>query len=95
MAARVILLLAFAVPFIGCAGEPTPPGEGSQLSRVGDSLRTGSPGQILGGAVQVIATDAQGNPVSGVPITFAVTAGGGSVAATMVSTTDDGVATTF
>lgn len=39
---------------------------------------------------QVLVTDGSGNPVQGVSVTFAVTAGGGSLVGSAVQTTDVG-----
>jgi adhesin/invasin len=44
-------------------------------------------------APAVIVKDADGNPLPGVPVTFSVTAGGGSVTGGSVTTGSDGVAT--
>lgn len=61
------------------------------------AFNAGSTTGIVGTAVSfppsVIAMDANGNPVSGVPVTFAVTAGGGSQTGAMQTTNAGGVAT--
>jgi hypothetical protein len=56
--------------------------------------QTSTVGQALSSALVALVTDAYGNPVSGVPVTFAVTAGGGSVAAGTVNTSALGLAAT-
>ncbi|MBK8006042.1 MAG: hypothetical protein IPK12_19565 [Gemmatimonadetes bacterium] len=54
--------------------------------------QTGDAGVALGLQPQVVVTDAQGNGVAGVAVTFAVTGGGGSVAGGNAITDADGVA---
>lgn len=54
--------------------------------------QTTRPGNAVATAPSVVVTDAAGFPVSGVPVTFAVTAGGGSIPGTVVSTNADGFA---
>lgn len=50
-------------------------------------------GAAVSGAISVRAEDASGNPVAGVPVLFAVTAGGGSVDVPSVTTDARGIAT--
>jgi hypothetical protein len=60
--------------------------------RAGDT-QTAFAGSAVATAPSVRVSDARGNPVSGVAVTFAVTAGGGSVAGPSTTTGDDGIAT--
>jgi alpha-tubulin suppressor-like RCC1 family protein/pimeloyl-ACP methyl ester carboxylesterase len=53
--------------------------------------QTGAPGQQVGD-IGARVTDAHGTPIPGVQVSFAVTAGGGTVAAGPLVTGDDGVA---
>lgn len=55
--------------------------------------QNGTAGQDVSIPPSVKVTDANGNPVQGVGVTFAVTAGGGSVAPTSVQTDAGGIAT--
>jgi hypothetical protein len=54
---------------------------------------TGSVGTAVTPAPSVIVRDANGNAMAGVPVTFAVTAGGGSATGTSAVTNSSGVAT--
>jgi hypothetical protein len=68
-------------------------GTASQIHVVSGESQTGAPGQPLPEPLVAIVLDAGGNPVAGVPVTFKVEQGGGSlensVSATKV-TDDDG-----
>lgn len=55
--------------------------------------QTGIAGQVAGSAPSVVVRDAQGNPSSGVTVTFAVTAGGGTLAGATKVTDINGIAT--
>jgi adhesin/invasin len=55
--------------------------------------QTGSAGQVASSPPSVVVRDAQGNPVAGVTVTFAVTAGGGSLAGAAQVTGSNGIAT--
>jgi adhesin/invasin len=55
--------------------------------------QTGSAGSVAGSPPSVVVRDAQGNPVAGVNVTFAVTAGGGSLAGAAQVTGANGIAT--
>jgi adhesin/invasin len=56
--------------------------------------QSGTVGTVLPSAFVVIVKDANGNPVGGVSVVFAVAAGGGSVSATSATTGSDGKAST-
>ncbi len=96
-------------PVARTSGETVTPGESAAPNAAEDTSKTvGSPtttamfggdGQaaVVGTAVPIrpafLLTDAQGEFVSGVEVTFAVTKGGGTVTEAVVPTGDDGVAT--
>ncbi|HEU0015749.1 MAG TPA: Ig-like domain-containing protein, partial [Longimicrobium sp.] len=54
-------------------------GAATALQKAAGDGQTGSPGTALPNPVTVRATDAYGNPVAGVPVTWTVMTGGGSV----------------
>ena len=56
--------------------------------------QVGTPGATLATPISARVTNSQGNPLSGQAVTFAVTRGGGTVAAGSVTTDNDGVAQT-
>ena len=60
-------------------------------ARAGDG-QTATAGTAVSIAPSVRVSDARGNPVSGVAVTFAVASGGGSVTGPTATTGDDGVA---
>ena len=62
------------------------------LTMVSGNNQTGTPGQPLSSPFTVSVTDTKGNPVSGVTVTFTVTAGGGTLSASSVATNSAGVA---
>ena len=55
--------------------------------------QSGVAGQVAGSAPSVVVRDAQGNPSSGVTVTFSVTAGGGTLAGATQVTDINGIAT--
>ncbi|MES2179970.1 MAG: Ig-like domain-containing protein [Gemmatimonadota bacterium] len=65
-------------------------GAATQLLIISGNNQTGITGQPLAAPLIVEARDALGNPVSGVTIGFAVTAGGGTPATQSVTTISDG-----
>jgi hypothetical protein len=83
-------LLALAA---GCGGGDSLQPTGRTITlKAGDAQRA-APGMAVPIAPSVAVTDADANPVAGVPITFRVTAGGGSVSpAGPVNTDDQGTA---
>jgi plastocyanin len=56
--------------------------------------QTGATGSTLATPLQVVTTDQYGNPVAGVTVTWAVTAGGGSVTPTTSVSDAQGIAST-
>jgi hypothetical protein len=62
-------------------GGVAPVGPAANLSMVSGDGQSGTPGQRLPNPVVVKVTDAIGNPVSGTTVSFAVTAGGGTLSA--------------
>jgi hypothetical protein len=66
----------------------------TNLLLVSGNSQSAVPGQQPTYPLAVKATDAAGNPVSGVAVTFAVTAGGGSVNPTSIATDAQGMAAT-
>lgn len=71
-------------------------GEAAKMSITHDPPTRGVAGQALSDPLSVVVTDEGGNPVSGVPVTFTIGAGGGSFAGETsqeVATDLDGIAT--
>lgn len=90
-------LLSLVVLAAGCGGsdgvEPRP--QARTITAQAGNGQNSSPGTAVPIAPSVLVTDADGNAVSGVPVTFQVTSGGGSVIpATPVNTDAQGVAAT-
>jgi hypothetical protein len=56
--------------------------------------QNGTPGSVLPLPLSVLVTDAAGDPVAGVEVTWSVLTGGGTVSPASSTTTTDGVATT-
>jgi uncharacterized protein YjdB len=73
--------------FIVAAGPPTNIAANSAIAQ------TANAGTAVAAAPSVLVTDAFGNPVAGVNVTFAVTAGGGVITPTTVATNALGIAT--
>ena len=67
-------------------------GPAAQLALAGGNNQTGDPGTALGLPLQVKAADQFGNAVAGVPVDWAVTAGGGSIAPATSTTSATGIA---
>ena len=65
------------------------------LTLVSGSGQTGTVAKALASPFTVKMSDASGNPVSGVTVTFAVTAGGGTLSATSVTTVQGLASTTL
>jgi len=78
--------ITFSATGVAAIGPP------ATLTLVSGNGQTGTPGQPLATPFTVKVADAGGNAVSGVTVTFAVTAGGGSLSATTVSTNTSGLA---
>jgi hypothetical protein len=80
--------VTFTAAGVAGSGNPT------NLVLVSGNGQSGSPSQPLANPFTAKVTDAGGNPVSGVTVTFAVTAGGGSLNPATVQTNTQGVAST-
>jgi hypothetical protein len=65
-------------------------GPPSRILAVGGDGQAASPGATLPLALQVEVTDAYGNALPGISVTWAVTVGGGSVSASTTTTTSSG-----
>jgi len=69
-------------------------GAAATLAINGGNSQTATAGSAVSTAPSVLVTDAQGNPVQGTSVTFAVASGGGSLASSGTVTTDaSGIAT--
>lgn len=84
-------LLAAALVLGGCSDSTDEGPVPVAMDMLDGDGQDGSAGAVLADPLRVVVTDALGDPVSGVDVTWSVTAGGGSV--TPESTTDaDGIA---
>jgi hypothetical protein len=70
------------------------PGAPAKLTVVSGTPQSGTVGQVLASPLVVKLTDASDNPIANVAIAFAVTAGGGALGATSVTTAANGQAQT-
>ena len=77
----------------GTAAPPTVVGPAATLALVSGNSQSGAVGTALSSPFVVEVTDTHGNPVSGTSVTFAVTAGGGTLSSGTVSTNSQGQAT--
>ena len=82
----------------GLTGSPvtfnaTATGAAANLALTSGDTQTGAAGVQLANPITVTVTDANNNPVAGTTVTFAVTAGGGSLGTTTATTDASGVAT--
>lgn len=68
------------------------PAPAAKLILVAGNGQTGVAGQTLPAQLQVRVTDVFDNPKAGVPVSFSVIGGGGSVSAASVPTDDQGIA---
>ncbi|MBK8004502.1 MAG: hypothetical protein IPK12_11345, partial [Gemmatimonadetes bacterium] len=75
------------------AGVTLSAGPAAQLTANSTLAQGGTAGLAVGTPPSVLVTDASGNPVSGVGVTFAVATGGGSVTGGSATTNGSGVAT--
>ncbi len=89
------LALAGIVALQISCGDSSGPGGNAAASIVAISTTAlhGAPGAPVDEPPSVIVRDANGNPVSGIPVTFAVTSGGGSVTGNHPTSDAAGVAT--
>lgn len=79
---------------VGLQLVPQTVGTPSQVSKVSGDNQTGTVGQPLSSPLVVKVADAGGNPVAGVAVSWAVTAGGGSVNPSSSLTSSAGLAQT-
>ncbi len=68
-------------------------GAAAKLAKAGGDTQTATVGQAVGTAPSVLVTDAFDNPVSGAAVSFAATAGAGSVVGAAQTTGASGIAT--
>jgi hypothetical protein len=87
------LLLLAAQLSCGGGGDPAAPSVATTLTANAGDAQSAPAGSAVPIAPSVIVKDANGNPVSGASVTFAVTAGGGSVTGGVQTTNSNGVAT--
>lgn len=81
---------------ISCGGDASGPGQGAgTIAPNSFTTVTAPPGaQVAAGELpSVIVNDLKGLPMAGVPVTFAVTAGGGSITGGTATTNSAGIAT--
>jgi hypothetical protein len=98
--ANAIRAMISAVGFVtfsavGTAADPEPPPTAAP-SRIEPAAGTGqrsTAGSVVPVPPAVRVTDARGEPVAGVPVTFVVTGGGGAVEGGAATTDSDGIAT--
>ena len=78
---------------VSCSDEiARPAATPATLDIAGGDDQIGRAAQALGDSLVVIVRDAAGNPVPGVPVTWSVTAGGGSVSPASSLTGANGIA---
>jgi len=90
-----VTIFAFALSLTACGGgdkSVAPPVATSLTANSGTSL-TGVAGAAVTDRPSVIMKDQRGDPMAGVPVTFAVTTGGGTITGNSVTTNASGVAT--
>ena len=83
---------ATSAPFNVTASPPPPPATPTQVARVSGDGQADTVGAALVNPYVVRVTDAAGNPVSGVSVTWAVTVGGGTIAPSASTTNGVGEA---
>jgi hypothetical protein len=86
--ASAFLLLAF----VNCKGDQTAPPVATTLSANSSASITGVAGAAVTPPPSVIVKDQYGSAMAGVPVTFAVTSGGGSIAGGSAVTDASGIA---
>lgn len=89
-ARRVLLLIALA---LGCSGDlKTRPSDLKVLVELEGNAQMADAGTPVALPPAVVARDGAGRPLAGIPVSFTVSAGGGSVTGGEVTTGPDGVA---
>jgi hypothetical protein len=78
---------------ISCGDSSGPGSAAASISANSSTTLTAAPGAQVGELPSVIVRDGSGNPIAGVAVTFAVTAGGGSVTGDHVTSDASGIAT--
>jgi adhesin/invasin len=93
---RPSVMLVGAIALLAACGEtgPSAPLDASSVSNVTGAPLSGTAGQALSDRIVVRVADANDNPLEGVIVTFAVTAGGGTVSPTSAPTNAAGEAST-
>lgn len=90
---RVAAHTAIALAIAGCSGGTTaPPSPPTAMVAVSSVGTTGRAGLVVVDSPSVLVKNASGTPVAGVPVTFSVLTGGGSVAVGTAITNASGVA---
>ena len=90
----VVLTAGFALAACGGGDGGTGPSPNSIAVVAGTNNQVGAAGAALAESLAVIVKDQSGAPLAGVNVTFAVTAGGGSVSPTSRVTDASGIAKT-
>lgn len=80
---------------LSCGGDASGPGTSVATSIAPNSVTTltAPPGTQVADLPSVLVKDASGAPMTGVPVTFAVTSGGGSISGASATTNSLGIAT--
>jgi hypothetical protein len=90
---RQVTFAAIAIVLAGvslrCSGDPTQPSTATAIAAAGGDGQSAPAGSTLPNPLVVLVTDASGNPVEGVTVSWA-DQGGGSVSATTARTGADG-----
>lgn len=87
------LAIGALVVLQACSDSGTEPSSPAALVAGGGDTQTGTVGAALATPLLVRVSDQRGQPMSGVPVTWSVTAGGGSLSPASTTTTASGEAT--
>jgi len=90
-----VTIFALALSLTACGGgdKSVAPPVATSLTANSSTSLTGVAGAAVTERPSVIVKDQRGDPMAGVPVTFAVTAGGGTITGNSVTTNASGVAT--
>lgn len=91
VAGRVVGMGMSAI-LAACGSDTTAPAAPSIITVTGGATQSATVNNNLTQPIVVLVTDADGHPVSGVAVTFAPSAGAGSVSATQATTDNGGLA---
>lgn len=91
IAGRVVGL-GMSVVVAACGSDTTSPGTPSIITVTGGATQSGTVNGELTQPIVVLVTDADGHPVSGVAVSFAPSAGAGSVSSAQATTDNGGLA---